>query len=230
MTLSRILVLAAAFSLLAIPSADTGASEVPFSFCSYDDRACQSFVGVLPEGVKRVIPRPNGERYVYTISNRTVVLDEFQAWRWMRCVAYVAWAEGRDQGAAGMSAIAWVVANRAAARPIPDPCAVVAERSQFESMFLAKSRRWLKAARRGAMPPDITANNAPDRKAARVAKAVAWQLLVGTMRSDPTGGATHFIALDTQRRLGRAVPAWVSALQRTHVEGDHSFYRVAPRA
>lgn len=223
MSTCRRLVIAVTFATLASVSA--ARAESGFALCPPANAACEKFVGIGPTNAAMTAPRPNGERRGYQIGKRTVVLDEYQAWRWMRCVAYVAWAEGRNQGPNGMAAIMWTVVNRAAARPIPNLCAVVSERGQFEAMFREDSTRWLTAARSGAMLPDITAKGAPDRVAARIAKALAWQLLAGSMRKDPTRGATHFIALKTQRELGRPVPAWVKQFERTHVAGGHAFYR-----
>lgn len=223
MSTCRRLVIVLAFA--AVASASAARAENGFEFCPPGNAACENFVGIGATKVALKAPKPNGERRGYRIAQRNVALDDYQAWRWMRCLAYVAWAEGRNQGPNGMAAIMWTVVNRAAARPTPSPCAVVAERGQFEAMFREDSAPWLNAARSGAMLPDITAKSAPDRVAARVAKALAWQLLAGGMQKDPTRGATHFIALKTQRELGRALPAWVKQFERTHVAGDHAFYR-----
>lgn len=229
MNACRHLVIAAALLIAIVSDADSVRAEEPAALCPTGNATCAGFVGVLPKGAVRAAPRPGGARYGYAIGGRTIVLDDFHAWRMMRCLAYVTWAEGRNQGLAGMTAIAWVVANRAAMRPVPDLCAVVSEPGQFESMSRDESAPWLDAARAGAMLPDITAESGPDRHAAQVAKALAWRFLSGNVRSDPTRGATHFIAMAVQKRLGRPAPAWVKRFELTHVKGDHKFYRQTSR-
>lgn len=225
MNACRHIVIATAFVIAIASDGSSVRAEEAAALCPAGDAACARFVGISPHVTARAAPRPGGTRYGYLIGGHTVVLNDFQAWRLMRCLAYVTWAEGRNQGVAGMTAIAWVVANRAAMREVPDWCAVASEPGQFESMSREESSAWLDAARGGTMPPDITSESAPDRKAAQVAKALAWRFLTGTVRSDPTRGATHFIATAVQKRLGRPLPAWVKRFQLTHVKGDHKFYR-----
>jgi hypothetical protein len=225
----RILVVVAALSICSLAGATTVRADLPLALCPAGKVGCQAFVGILPEGLRFTLPRPDGIRHGYLIGDRTVSMDDFQAWRQMRCLAYVTWAEARNQGFEGMVAIAWAVVNRAVERPTADLCAVIAAPGQFEPMFRQSGRPWLKAARNGAMLPDFAGDTYPDQVAARIAKAIAWHMMSGRLQTDPTDGATHFVAAETQKRLGRSMPAWTDSFQLTLIEGDHWFYRRGPR-
>lgn len=206
--------------------ASSESAEIPPNLCKQGQVSCEAFVGLLPDENGAEEPARGGERRAYWIAGEPIVMDRFEAWRAMRCLAYVAWAEGRSGGISSMHGVMWVVMNRTAAWGYPhDICRIVARKGQFEPMHRRMSRPWLKAALDGSMPPDIKPKTAPDARAARIAKALAWHMLTGHLQHDPTGGATHFVAVKTQLELGRSLPAWASEFQQTGFVGEHLFYK-----
>jgi len=109
-----------------------------------------------------------------------------------------------------MAAIGASVINRAAQGMGGDNIAEVVQKPfQFEPM---------------SDPDSVMARDQDPRYAQ--ALAVANGLLTGEL-SDPTAGATHFFAEDTQRALGRQAPEWAAGQTGERI-GDHTFFRGIP--
>ena len=116
--------------------------------------------------------------------------------------------EARGEDTAGMTAVAWVVRNRAADGRWPTaPREVVHDPMQFSTWNDAQAN--LGNIRRMAF---ATWDDPGYREARAVAAAVFSGLL-----DDPTGGANHYHA-------ARITPAWADPQAETARIGDHVFY------
>lgn len=97
--------------------------------CGTADAECRAF----SEASKA--PARGGPKTLVFIGSAAYRLTAWEAERERRCLALVGWAEARNDGADGMSAAMWSIANRAADGLHPSsPCDVVAAKGQYEPM------------------------------------------------------------------------------------------------
>ena len=168
---------------------------LPDSPCSADDAICQTFVAgrpYPPQGIPASI------------------------WREAQCLSIMAFHEARGEGPLGMKAVIWVALNRSHAQDL-GPCRIIAAPGQFNP----RSRQHLRqAARTESMPHPIRlpAHAVADAEALAWARGLAWRILMGELRFDPTLGATYFHA-----RYVR--PDWARRFSMTAEIGTHRFYR-----
>lgn len=195
--------------------------------CRASDLDCRAFTGTLDwqpderrpllssEGVRRlalVRRLPGGERE-----------------RALRCLAFVAWAEARSDGLAGMQAVVAVVLNRTRAAGYPlHPCEVIGQPGAFEPLLHGRFRQTALALERRALVPFPRPADPVDARALRAARALVWRAGVTGVLRDPTVGATHFVAPKVLRARGQPMPGWIERMVRTARIGGHQFYRAPP--
>jgi len=118
------------------------------------------------------------------------------------------YGEAGGEGAVGQQAVAGVIMNRAKQSGMT-PTDVVLAKSQFEPWWDAEAR-----ARMERLDP-----NSPEYQ--RI-KAAIEPVITG-QAPDPTGGADHFYAPETQAALGRKAPSWDDGTGRDI--GNHRFFK-----
>lgn len=196
--------------------------------CPIADLDCRAFTGTLAW-------RPDERRPV--LSSRALRglsllrrLNGSQRERALRCLAFVAWAEARSDGIAGMRAVIAVVLNRSRDAAYPThPCAVVGQPSAFEPVGLAGYRTTATALRGGGLAPFPRPASAVDAAALQMARLLVWNLAQNSTNPDPTGGATHFLAPAVLQTRGTPLPDWAAQYHRTTRIGGHQFFRAPGR-
>lgn len=205
--------------------------EIP-SPCAKDDLKCRAFVRADDETMTFSDIDAFGNDWTGKPVWFLRTEADRKAFRTMRCLSYVAWAEARDDGAKGMELVMRVVLNRARAGVTgQDVCAVVSARGQFEPMTKRHAAPVMAAAKaEGAIPPDIRPAKADPEESAHAveARSIAWQLVLGMAEPDPTDGAMYFMAPKAQKALGRHTPTWARNDRKTFAFGHHVFYRAKP--
>lgn len=131
------------------------------SVCRPGDKGCARFAGDEKGGV----PKRGGAKQPVMIGASVFMLTPWQAERERRCLALAGWAEARGEGADAMTAVMWVVANRAASADQPSlPCRVVVATGQFEPFAVEPvepvNRKKAKAAKAKAKPKQTAAEQA----------------------------------------------------------------------
>ena len=192
--------------------------------CPADDLDCRAFTGTLEW-------RPDERRPLLSASGvrRLVLLRHIpggERERALRCLAFVAWAEARSDGIAGMRAVVAVVLNRSRRPEFPlHPCDVIGQPGAFEPVLHSSYRRTALALKQRQLAPFPQPRNPVERRALRGARLLVWQLAQQPELEDPTGGATHFVAPGVLRARGQPMPAWTKSMVRTARIGGHHFYR-----
>ena len=200
------------------------ASRAGLRPCPNADLDCRAFTGTLAW-------RPDERRPVLSsraLRGLTLLrgLNGSQRERALRCLAFVAWAEARSDGIAGMRAVVAVVLNRSRNSAYPmHPCAVVGQPSAFEPVGLSGYRTTATALRGGALAPFPRPSSVVDAAALQMARLMVWNLAQGSSNPDPTGGATHFLAPAVLEARGTPLPVWADTYQRTARIGGHQFFR-----
>jgi len=97
--------------------------------CETADAECRAFSDASKA------PARGGPKTLVFIGSSAYRLTAWEAERERRCLALIGWAEARNDGSDGMSAVMWSVANRAADVLRPSaPCDIVAAKGQYEPM------------------------------------------------------------------------------------------------
>lgn len=142
-----------------------------------------------------IAPLPEPDPIVEIVEE--IVLDQKE----LQCLQKNIYFEARDQGRAGMRAVAAVTINRTNDPRWPDTiCKVVYQRKQFS---------W---ANRGDRNPRL--HNAEEMKAWRIAGEIAEKAMLRTMINE-VGGAQYF-------HNDRVNPRW--GFQHVKTIGNHTFY------
>jgi hypothetical protein len=153
-------------------------------------------------------------------------LNGGQRERALRCLAFVAWAEARGDGVAGMRAVVAVVMNRSHSPACPaHPCDVIGQTGAFEPVAKDGYRATALALRRRALAPFPRPPSVLDAAALQLARLLVWNLALGAKHPDPTWGATHFLAPKVLRARGQPLPRWAGLFERTARIGGHDFFR-----
>jgi hypothetical protein len=192
--------------------------------CAADDLDCRAFTGTLdwqPDEARPLLSSGSLRRLALLRH-----LPGGQRERALRCLAFIAWAEARSDGIEGMRAVIIAVLNRVRDPAFRDhPCATVGQPGAFEPMDRPEYRHTAEALRRGRLPPFPRPASVVDLRALETARLLAFRMAHTAEPSDPTGGATHFLAPLVLARRGQAMPAWTRGLERTARIGGHHFYR-----
>lgn len=140
------------------------------------------------------------------------------------CLALTIYGEARGESWDGMAAVAWSIHHRVNSRRFKNTyCAVVLQEYQYEALEKKSRLRWLVETIQAGTPVGLIPKAAQDKRAYDWAFKIAKYVYKGKI-SDPSNGATHFIALKTQEDLGRKIPGWVGALNQTSSVGGHTFF------
>jgi hypothetical protein len=192
--------------------------------CATADLDCRAFTGTLSW-------RPDERRPLLSTRGlkRLVLLHDIamgERERGLRCLAFVAWAEARSDGVAGMRAVIAVVINRSRDPAFPrHPCEVIAASAAFEPMRRRSYRQAALALRSLALLPFPRPDNAVDASALQLARLLAWNMAGSSDHHDPTAGATHFLAPAVLRERDQPLPTWATVYKRTATIGGHEFFR-----
>lgn len=192
--------------------------------CPKGDLDCRAFTGTLEW-------RPDERRPLLSSRalRRLLLLRHLpggQRERALRCLAFVAWAEARSDGVAGMRAVVAVVLNRSRDASFPThPCEVIGQAGAFEPILRDRYRATALALKRQVLTPFPRPRNAVDAAALTKARLLVWTMAQRRAIEDPTYGATHFLAPKVLRSRGQRIPAWTRKMVRTTVIGGHHFFR-----
>jgi hypothetical protein len=192
--------------------------------CAAADLDCRAFTGTLAW-------RPDERKPLLSSKalRRLVLLRDVnggQRERALRCLAFVAWAEARGDGVAGMRAVVAVVMNRSRSAAYPaHPCDVIGQTGAFEPVAKDGYRATALALRRRALAPFPHPPSVLNAAALQMARLLVWNLAQGAEHPDPTGGATHFLAPKVLRARGQPLPRWAGLFERTARIGGHHFFR-----
>ena len=192
--------------------------------CAANDLDCRAFTGTLDwrPDERRPLLSSKGVRSLALVRH----LPGGEREQALRCLAFVAWAEARSDGIAGMSAVVAVVLNRSRRPEYPThPCDVIGQPGAFEPVLHSSYRSTALALKRRQLAPFPQPANPIEAQALRQARLLVWQLAQKAEMPDPTGGATHFVAPGVLRARGQPMPAWTKAMVRTSHIGGHQFYR-----
>ena len=145
-----------------------------------------------------------------------VVVDPVQE----KCLATMIWGEARGETAQGMAAVAHTALNRAAKSPKSGVCGVVLAPKQY-SIFNNNP-----ALRKAALSKDIVpaSKNPIDQDSWQKSVLVASMVMNGTM-SDPTNGATAYLAPKMMKLKGYLYPRWSREYERVAIIDSHHFYK-----
>ena len=192
--------------------------------CAAGDLDCRAFTGTLawrPDERKPLLSSKALRRLALLRD-----LNGGQRERALRCLAFVAWAEARADGVAGMRAVVAVVLNRTR-RPASaaHACEVIGQAGAFEPMAGEAHRTTTAALRRRVLAPFPRPTNVVDAAALQMARLLVWNLGQAAEHDDPTLGATHFLAPKVLKARGRPLPRWAGTLERTARIGGHHFFR-----
>jgi hypothetical protein len=192
--------------------------------CAAADLDCRAFTGTLawrPDERKPLLSSKALRRLALLRG-----LNGGQRERALRCLAFVAWAEARGDGVAGMRAVLAVVMNRSRSPIYPaHPCDVIGQTGAFEPVAKDGYRATALALRCRALAPFPRPPSGLDAAALQVARLLAWNLAHRAEHPDPTGGATHFLAPGELRARGQPLPRWARIFERTARIGGHDFFR-----
>lgn len=204
------------------------ADHVRLQPCPVADLDCRAFTGTLgwQPDERRPLLSSRGLRRLVLLRGLNAAHRE----RALRCLAVIAWLEARSDGIAGMWAVAAVVLNRTRSAAFPDhPCDVLVQQSAFEPLASRANYRLAAALRRGQMVPFPRPASAVDADALHQAQLLVWNLAQAPELTDPTGGATHFLAPDVLTARGQDLPRWAELYESTASIGGHRFYRAPVR-
>lgn len=193
--------------------------------CPAKDLDCRAFTGTLAWGPdeRRPMLSSRALRRVALVGH----LPGGQRERALRCLAFIAWAEARSDGVAGMQGVLAVVLNRSRSPSFPvHPCEVIGASGAFEPMIQGAHRTTALALKQRRLVPFPRPRNPIDAAALQTARLLVWNLAQGAAIDDPTGGATHFVAPKALKRRGQAMPAWTGRMVRTARIGGHDFFRL----
>ena len=200
------------------------AQEAALQPCATADLDCRAFTSPLSwkPDERRPLLSSRGLKHLVLLKN--LGLGERE--RALRCLASVAWAEARSDGAPGMRAVIAVMLNRSRDPALPThPCAVAGVSMAFEAIDARAYRQTVDALRAGALPPFPRPSNAIDAAALQTARLLAWNLAQSTHHDDPTFGATHFLAPAVLHQRNQAPPRWATVFERTARIGGHDFFK-----
>ena len=200
------------------------AQEAGLRPCVAADLDCRAFTGTLSWRPDERHPLRSARGLKHLVLLDGLGLGERV--RALRCLAFVAWAEARSDGVAGMLAVIAVVMNRSRDPAfLRHPCEVVAAGAAFEPMDRRSYRQTAAALRARALPPFPRPNNAVDAAALQLARLLAWNLAGSSGHHDPTLGATHFLAPAVLSERDQPLPTWATVYKRTARIGGHEFFR-----
>lgn len=133
-------------------------------------------------------------------------------------LARTMWGEARGLGRDGMTAVGWVVQNRATrpswwGRDIVEVCEATA---QFSCWSPADPNHAKLLAVTAADPVFV------------MALQIAGSIIAGTT-PDPTKGATHYHTVAKPSWADRWPPPWTIGMTETFNDGHHVFYRATVR-
>jgi Cell Wall Hydrolase len=192
--------------------------------CAAADLDCRAFTGTLawrPDERKPLLSSKALRRLALLRG-----LNGGQRERALRCLAFVAWAEARGDGVAGMRAVVAAVMNRSRSPAYPaHPCEIIGQAGAFEPVGKDGYRATALALRRRALAPFPRPPNMLDAAALQMARLLVWNLARRAEHPDPTGGATHFLAPEVLRARGQPLPRWARTYERTARVGGHDFFR-----
>lgn len=192
--------------------------------CPAADLDCRAFAGTLEwrPNERRPLLSSKGLRRLALVRH----LPGGERERALRCLAFVAWAEARSDGIAGMRAVVAVVLNRSRSPRFPlHPCEVIGQPGAFEPLLHSGYRKTALALKRRELTPFPRPSNPIEAQALRTARLLVWHLAQRRTLQDPTGGATHFVAPQVLRERGQKMPGWTKVMVRTARIGGHHFYR-----
>ena len=194
--------------------------------CRVTDMGCRAYTGQLPEGMSYAPDyTPGGPRLPRRFGEIVLSLDSWGLERERRCLTMAIFGEARGEVIVGMEAVVWVIANRVARSDFPDtPCAVIAQKHQFEFMTRPRFSAQAEALATGRMPPRLQAHGQVEGSALTIARALAYQFFDGGLVHDKTLGATHFLAPEVMAERGH-MPNWTQAYDLTVEIGGHRFYQ-----
>ena len=130
------------------------------------------------------------------------------------------WGEARGESVAGMAAVAHTAMNRAAKSPKSGLCDVVLAPKQY-SIFNNNP-----ALRAAAMSKDVipTFKDPVDQESWERSSAIASMVMNGYI-SDPTDGATSYLAPKLMRIKGYRYPRWSREYKMIAIIDNHHFYK-----
>lgn len=191
--------------------------------CAADDMECEYALG--RQAFPYTAENPGPEK-TYWFGQKPVVMTAFEAERQRRCIAIAAYGEARGDSLKGILAVMWSIKNRTADPKYPStPCEVIVQRAAFEPMSKPAFRAQKRAAKNGEMIPALRVKNVVDRAKLTLIQLTAFHMLNGSVKDDPTDGATHFWAPQAQQAMGRDAPAWAAKMVQTAAIDKHVFYR-----
>lgn len=200
------------------------AARTKLTPCARSDLDCRAFAGTLAW-------RPDERRPLLSSKAlRRVALVRHipggQRERALRCLAFIAWAEARSEGVAGMRAVVAVVLNRSRSPSFPvHPCEVIGAPGAFEPVLRDGYRGTALALKRRQLAPFPRPRSAVDAAALQTARLLVWTMAQAKEIRDPTSGATHFLAPKVLKARGQAIPGWTRRMARTARIGGHDFFR-----
>jgi spore germination cell wall hydrolase CwlJ-like protein len=130
------------------------------------------------------------------------------------------WGEARGESATGMAAVAHTALNRAAKSPKSGVCSIVLAPKQY-SIFNNNP-----ALRAAAMSKDLVpiTKDPIDQESWQKSVLVASMVMDGTM-SDPTNGATAYLAPKIMKLKGYIYPKWSKEYKKVAIIDNHHFYK-----
>jgi spore germination cell wall hydrolase CwlJ-like protein len=130
------------------------------------------------------------------------------------------WGEARGESTEGMAAVAHTALNRAAKSPKSGVCKVVLAPKQY-SIFNQNP-----SLRKAAMSKDIIPKlkNPIDQASWLKSVEVAAMVMRGLL-SDPTNGATSYLAPKVMKSKGYAYPKWSKEYTMVAIIDSHHFYK-----
>ena len=147
---------------------------------------------------------------------KEVVIDPAQE----KCLATMIWGEARGESAQGMAAVAHTALNRAAKSPKSGVCGVILAPKQY-SIFNNNP-----ALRKAALSKDIipASKNPIDQESWRRSAEIASMVMNGIL-TDPTNGATAYLAPKMMKLKGYIYPRWSREYERVAIIDSHHFYK-----